>query len=87
MTPGPAGGLYVLVPAERGSIVALLDASGKPRLGWPIALDKTACKLPAPASDGSIRVVCAIYDPVSRAYAFTPDGRPIAGWPVELAGL
>lgn len=88
MTLGPAGGLYVLVPAKRGSVdvVALLDSTGKPRPGWPIALDDTACELPAPAPDGSIRVVCAIFDPVSRAYGFTPDGRSIAGWPVDLPG-
>lgn len=86
MTLGPAGGLYVLIPAKRGSVVvvALLDSTGKPRPGWPIALDDTACELPAPAPDGSIRVVCSIFDPVSRAYGFTPDGRSIAGWPVEL---
>jgi hypothetical protein len=39
--------------------------------------------LPALAADGSIRVVCS-----NRAYAFAPDGRPMAGWPVEFpAGL
>ena len=87
LTPGPAGGLYVYIPTARGSVVALLDSSGKPRPGWPIALDDTWCYLPAPATDGSIRLVCGFYsDTDGRAFAFTPDGRPIAGWPVELPG-
>ena len=87
MTPGPAGGLYVLIPrpAERGSVVALLDSTGKPQPGWPVALDDASCNLPAPAVDDSIRVVCAQgYDSRSRAYAFTRDGRSIAGWPAGL---
>jgi hypothetical protein len=50
-------------------------------------LDDTWCYLPAPATDGSIRLVCGFYsDTDGRAFAFTPDGRPIAGWPVELPG-
>ena len=87
MAPGPAGGLYVLIPTDRGSVVVLLDSTGKPRPGWPMALADTFCYLPAPAADGTIRVVCAPgSDPVSRAYAFTPDGRLMAGWPVEFPG-
>ena len=85
MTPGPDGGLYVYVSTEERSVVALLDSSGTPRPGWPIALDDTWCHLPTAAVDGSIRVVCAFNaDPLSRAHAFTQDGRPLAGWPVEL---
>ena len=87
MAPGPAGGLYVVIPrpAERGSVVALLDSTGKPQPGWPVALGDAFCNLPAPAVDGSIRVVCGQgYDSDSRAYAFTRDGRSIAGWPVDL---
>jgi len=87
MAPGPAGGLYVVIPrpAERGSVVALLDSTGKPQPGWPVALGDAFCNLPAPAVDGSIRVVCGQgYDSDSRAYAFTRDGRSIAGWPVYL---
>ena len=65
--------------------MALLDSSGRPRPGWPIALDDTFCSVPAPAADGSIRLVCAQESqPDSRDYAFTPDGRPIPGWPIEL---
>ena len=85
--PGPGGGLLLSPPPSDVRVVALLDSAGKPRPGWPIALDDTACDMPAPAADGSIRVVCAIDDPVSRAYAFTPDGRSIAGWPMELPGI
>lgn len=55
--------------------MALLDASGKSRPSLPIACGG----LPALAADGSIRVFCS-----NRAYAFAPDGHPIAGWPVEL---
>ena len=88
MTPGPAGGLYVSIPAEQGLVVVLLDATGKPRPSWPIALADTLCYPPAFAADGSIRVACALPDAnTSRAYAFTSDGHPIAGWPVELPGL
>ena len=88
MTPGPAGGLYVSIPAEQGLVVVLLGATGKPRPSWPIALADTLCYPPAFAADGSIRVACALPDAnTSRAYAFTSDGHPIAGWPVELPGL
>jgi hypothetical protein len=87
MTPGPAGGLYVAISAESGSVVALLDSTGKPRPGWPIALDSTFCQLPGSAADGSVRIVCGQGDGLSRAYAFTPDGRSIAGWPVDLPAL
>ena len=88
MTPGPAGGLYLSIPTDRGFVVVLLDSTGKPRPGWPIALADTLCYAPVPAADGSIRVVCTLSDVnASRAYAFRSDGRPMASWPVELPGL
>lgn len=83
MVVGPDG-LHVSVAGANESVVALLDSSGKPRSGWPIALDGP-CDLPAPASDGSIRLICRpTTDGQVRAHAFTPDGRPVAGWPVDL---
>ena len=75
----------MLISTARGSVVALLDSTGKPRSGWPVALNDMGCELPAAATDGSIRLVCSAYpDPGPRAYALTPGGRSIAGWPVEL---
>src|ERR1035437_8896284 len=72
MTPGPAGGLYVSIPAEQGLVVVLLGATGKPRPSWPIALPAPLFSPPAFAADGSIRVACALPDAnTSRAYAFT----------------
>jgi hypothetical protein len=106
MAPGPDGGLYVLVvdqsatqPSGPGSrsVLALLDAQGRPRAGWPIALVGWACSdgywywpLPVTAADGSVRLVCsAIRAPGepghSRAFAFDPKGRSLAGWPVDLS--
>jgi hypothetical protein len=86
MTPGSAGGLYVSIPTDRGSVVALLDSGGKPRPGWPIAPD-AGCGPAVFAAKGSVRVVCTPgSDAVSRAYAFTPDGHLMAGWPVEFPG-
>ena len=85
MTPGPDGGLYLLVPGDGGSVIALLDTTGKPQPGWPIGLEDRFCSSMAAVADGSIRVVCALNPgPVSAAFAFTPDGRSIAGWPVEI---
>lgn len=92
MTPGPAGSLYLSIPTDRSSVVVLLGSTGKPRPGWPIAPDVVgypdgSCYPPAFAADGSIRVVCTLSDVnASRAYAFTPDGRAMAGWPLEFPG-
>ncbi len=87
MTPGPEGGLYVLISTERRSVLALLDSSGQPGPGWPIALDDTWCFLPAAADDGSVRLVCGFYGgTIGPAFAFEQDGRLRAGWPVELVG-
>lgn len=96
MAPGPYGGLYVLVNDPSGALLALLDAAGEPREGWPTALPGWTCDSPstsatwAPgvAADGSVRVVCYAWDapedPVFRAFAFDAEGRPMAGWPVAL---
>jgi len=109
MAPGPGGGLYVVVSSARVTVggpggrstIALLDATGKPRTGWPIAIVGWTCDTPSPgslawqpsvvASDGSVRVVCYADDdlgnPTShRAFAFDRTGAPMAGWPVDLTG-
>ena len=87
IAPGPDGGLYVSIPRVRGSVLALLDRSGRPKPGWPMTIDKTtACDLLLPVDDGSVRVVCNGTDlprfenDVSdvRAFAFWPDG--VARW-------
>jgi hypothetical protein len=107
MTPGPARGLYVLISARQTvlsgsasrSVLALLDANGQPRPGWPIALVGWTCDNPSPgtppwspllAADGSVRIVCQADSTEagihSRAFAFDPTGRSMAGWPVDLPG-
>jgi hypothetical protein len=107
MAPGPDGGLYVLVDAPRGAVsgppsravLALLDAAGKPRPGWPIALTGWSCKdqnsaarVMSTAADGSIRLVC-IEDVAGEAsgrqvgLAFDPAGQMMPGWPVELPAV
>jgi hypothetical protein len=92
MAPRPDGTLYVAIPRPRGAVIELLDASGEPRFGWPLALPySTACSFLAKAADGSVRTICDAVDvpqpalgaPIRRAYAFSADGTPLAGWPVE----
>ncbi len=92
MAPTPDGGLYVSIPAKRGSVVVLLDPAGVPRPGWPQALDhSTACTFLAAAADGSVRAICDATDlpprselegPDVRAFALDADGRSMAGWPI-----
>jgi len=99
LAPGPDGGVYVLVNGDVGdSVLALLDASGRPRPGWPIALRGWSCDNPSPgtsiwapsvADDGSVRIVCYAVDEMEgnpRAFAFDETGGLLAGWPVELPG-
>ncbi len=91
MAPGPGGGVYVSIPRPGGSVLALLDGSGRPRPGWPIKVsDSTSCGLLLPLDDGSVRVVCDATDTLQperadvRAFAFDASGRSMAGWPVQL---
>jgi hypothetical protein len=79
LAPGPDGGLYVLVTETRSvqsdppgtSVLALLDAAGRTRTGWPIQVDGWLCgaepiegatppstRQPLVATDGSVRLVC-----------------------------
>ena len=80
------------------AVLGLLDRTGRPRAGWPVRLDGWRCgddagapgALPVSA-DGSIRLVCA-QDTTSdgpqhhTAFAFSPDGNVLTGWPVALPG-
>ncbi len=93
MAPGPDGTLFVSIPRPGGSVLALLDGSGRPRPGWPISVEhSTSCELLLPVDDGSVRVVCDATDLPppeldgndGRALAFDAGGRPMAGWPIEL---
>ncbi len=87
MAPGPRGVLFVSIPTPTGSILALLGADGKPRPGWPIAIEDS-CSLLMAHGDGTLRAVCDPpgFEPPQdvHAYAFTRGGRPLAGWPVQL---
>lgn len=99
MAPGPEAGVYVSIPAHDGQTVALLGRNGKPRSGWPIHLTGVAgCADLLSATDarfpmlGSVWVVCTVRQSddglgptVRRAFAFTPDGRSFAGWPLDVA--
>jgi len=95
--PGPDGGLYVVVNgAPSGSVVALLDPSGEPRMGWPVTLVGWDCDastgepfLPVVASDGSVRLVCSSEAApgglqTESAFALDPAGALLPGWPVDL---
>jgi len=93
--PGPDQGVYVLIPMRKSpAVLALLDSMGRPRAGWPIVVPgATFCHQLLPVGDGSIRVVCTMenpdgnmFDPLG-AFAFNPNGRLLAGWPVELEGI
>ncbi len=85
--------LYVSIPWPDGAILALLDANGLPRPGWPIAIpSSTSCPHVLPVRDGSVRVICDATDIARpeidaadvRAYAIDGAGRLLPGWPVEL---
>lgn len=94
MAPAPDGGLYVSIPAKRGSVLLLLDPVGQVRPGWPQALEhSTACNFLATAADGSVRAICDATDlppaselegPDVRAFAYDADGRAMTGWPIEF---
>ncbi len=101
MGAGPDGGTWLLtrsgelgVGAGVVSTLGLVDSSGRPRPGWPIALPGWRCGEDSPphglavAADGAIRLVCvedtAIDGPHRHvAFAFDSTG-PLPGWPVEL---
>ncbi len=94
MAPGPDGTIFVSIPTAGGLVVALLDSSGQPRAGWPIAInDPLSCASLLPLEDGSVRLVCESTEPqtepnpdppTGRALAFDANGRSVAGWPAQL---
>lgn len=95
MAPGPQGDLYVLIPMRTApAVLALLDSSGRPRAGWPVAVPgATFCDHLLPVEDGSVRIVCTMenpdgnmFDPIG-AFAFGRNGRLLAGWPVSIEGF
>ncbi len=95
MAPGPEGGLFVHIPMRTApAVLALLDSTGKPRAGWPVAVPgATFCDHLLPVDDGSVRIVCTMenpdgdmFDPIG-AFAFEPNGRLLAGWPVSIDGF
>jgi hypothetical protein len=79
------------------AVLALLDSAGRPRAGWPIQIAGFACGVdpyegltgqPLVATDGSVRLVCDSDPDGDRAgnrlaFAFTPEGALIPGWPVD----
>jgi hypothetical protein len=106
MGASPDAGTWILTVHEGGtdadptsvSVVGLVDASGQPKPGWPIALTGWRCAEDGPprplpvATDGSIRLVCAedslVDGPLRHmGFAFDPAGRALPGWPVELPAV
>ena len=92
LAPGAAVELYVSIPTPDGTVlVALVDSTGHPRVGWPIVLEQTpSCSQLLPVMDGSVRIVCTSANTegnslgVVRAYAFDREGTSLPGWPVDL---
>lgn len=86
LAPGVDGRLFAAVPAKGGTVLALLEAKGNVRSGWPVLLKGAAdCEIDADPADGSVRAVCAAGE-VVRAYALDADGRLMDGWPADLRG-
>ncbi|MFL5675334.1 MAG: hypothetical protein ACJ779_10030 [Chloroflexota bacterium] len=81
LAPSADGGVYVSIPVRKGpSRLVLLDATGRPRPGWPIAIKGTTeCGPAMPVPDGTVRIVCGM-----KAFSFGADGRLMDGWPVDL---
>lgn len=93
MASGPDGSLYVSIPRPGGSILTLLDETGRSRPGWPVVVkDSAVCGHLLPVDDGSVRTVCDATNLPQpeldaadvRAFAFDTAGRLQAGWPVQL---
>ena len=97
---GPDGGAYVVAstagdltagrPAR--SVLALLDVAGKPRSGWPLAVDGWYCDdrsgngwPPEVASDGSVTVTCLSDETIdgtiwTGAFRLDATGRQTGAW-------
>ena len=93
MTPGPEGGIYVVVPRDDGAIAALVRTDGSVRAGWPVELGLNWCQQVLTARDGTLRTVCEVppqgdglESPVTRVFGFDATGRVLPGWPVDVEG-
>ena len=92
MAAGPDGRLWLSIPRDDGTVLALLDNTGKPSPAWPILLPGVdGCHLLLPAADGYIRAVCSVRgepgvvaDSVARAYSFDANAQSMPGWPVDI---
>lgn len=92
MAPGPAGDFYVSIPATDGTVLARLDADGKPTRGWPVFIPGSeSCDQLLPVTDGSVRLIChrpaadeGLGGMIARVHALDANGRPLPAWPVEI---
>ena len=93
LTPGPDGTVAVSIDRDKGAVLVLYDARGRPRPGWPIEVPHSqGCDVVGFATDGSLRAVCDATDLPSagngptdhRAWAFDRSGRVLDGWPVQI---
>ena len=81
------------------AVFTRLDSEGRTRPGWPVMLEGWSCAWtngmyrpfgPLVAPDGSIRAVCTSdgdagdWGLVRAGVGLDGDGRPMAGWPVDL---
>jgi hypothetical protein len=92
MAPGPAGDLYVSIPASDGTVLGRLDATGAPAPGWPVFLPGSeSCDQLLPVASGSVRLLChrpaaeeGLGGMITRVHAFDANGQPLPEWPVEI---
>ena len=93
MAPGPNGGVYVSVPGDDRTRVALIGTDGAVGRGWPVDLGVSWCTQFLTAGDGTLRVVCeapqpddGLQAPVTRIFGIDAAGRALPGWPVDIEG-
>jgi len=108
VAPGPDGGAYVLVSAGGDAmagragraVLALLDAAGHPRAGWPMAVDGWSCdsangsaRPPEVSNDGSVTIACRSDEASDGSvwtslFRFDAAGRLVGRWSYrgEVAG-
>ena len=92
LAPGPAGDLYVSIPASDGTVLGRLDETGAPAPGWPVFLPGSeSCDQLLPVASGSVRVLChrpaaeeGLGGMITRVHAFDANGQPLPDWPVEI---
>jgi Putative zinc-finger len=92
LAPGPAGDLYVSIPASDGTVLGRLDETGVPAPGWPVFLPGSElCDQLLPIANGSVRLLChrpaseeGLGGMITRVHAFDANGQPLPGWPVEI---